>query len=389
MALAVCKSGRTGAGWKPHLSLSMGKALGVAQGSNNDQACGAHLPLVAAPLAVAPLVKDALRAVLPTDALAFDLPLAMLGRWRIGGPADVVVTPSDVKALRAVLAVITQTGVPHVIVGDGSNLLYDDAGFRGVVVRIGRAFGGFAVSDRGIVEAGAGMWVPCFVRQAIDAGLAGATHAIGIPGTLGGLITMNGGSQRRGIGENVVSVDVMERDGTLVRIDHADLGYTYRRSALQTRGAIVLSARFRFEPGDHHALRREAIAILSARKAKFPRVRANCGSVFVSDPALYSLIGPPGMAIEQAGLKGASVGGAQLSPDHANFIVNNGGARSRDVLELIAVARSRVHALTGIAMDAEVRHLASDGTMRPAHEVAHDRYASATSSTDPGQEMPK
>jgi UDP-N-acetylmuramate dehydrogenase len=313
---------------------------------------------------------EALYAALPADAVAFDQPLASLGRWRIGGPADVVVTPPDIRSLKAVLAIIEQAGTPRVIIGDGSNLLFDDVGFRGVVVRIGRAFAGFSIDSDGLVEAGAGLWVPSFVRQVIEAGLAGATHAIGIPGTLGGLVVMNGGSQRHGIGENVVSVDVVTLGGALRRIEHADLGYAYRRSVLQDEDGIVVSARFRFEPGDRHALRREAITILAARRAKFPRIRANCGSVFVSDPALYSLIGPPGMAIEKAGLKGASIGGAQWSPDHANFIVNNGGARSRDVLELIQRARSKVYDLTGIAMDAEVRHLAPDGIMRPAHEVA-------------------
>lgn len=302
--------------------------------------------------------------------IARDVPLATLGRWRIGGSADVVVSPRTTEALGKILSVITRTGVPHVVIGDGSNLLFDDAGFRGIVVRVGRAFGGFHVDKDGHVEAGAGIWVPSFVRRVIEAGLAGATHAIGIPGTLGGLVTMNGGSQRHGIGENVESVDVVERNGTIRRLTHAELGYSYRASALQEGGSIVVSARFRFGIGDRHALRREAIAILAARRAKFPKVRANCGSVFVSDPKLYSLIGPPGMAIEKAGLKGFAVGGAQISPDHANFIVNNGRARSADVLALIGLARHRVHDLTGVAMEAEVRHLSPNGVMRPAHEVA-------------------
>ncbi|HEU0066655.1 MAG TPA: UDP-N-acetylmuramate dehydrogenase [Sphingomonas sp.] len=314
----------------------------------------------------------ALRRVLAADELAFDVPLAQLGRWRIGGTADLVATPRSADTLAATLAVIAQAGVPHVVVGDGSNLLFDDAGFRGVVVRIGRAFGGFAIGDDDVIEAGAGIWVPSFVRRVIEAGFADATHAIGIPGTLGGLVTMNGGSQRHGIGENVISADVIGRDGSRRRMDHAALDYSYRRSALQGAEAIVVSARFRFPRGDRHALRREAIAILAARRAKFPRVRANCGSVFVSDPKLYSLIGPPGLAIERAGLKGFAIGDAQISNDHANFIVNNGAARSADVLALIALARQRVHDLTGVAMDAEVRHLAPDGTVLPAHEVAGD-----------------
>ncbi|HEX8484876.1 UDP-N-acetylmuramate dehydrogenase [Sphingomonas sp.] len=312
----------------------------------------------------------AFNQVLARAEVARDVPLALIGRWRIGGPADLVVTPTDSQSLAATLAVIEQTGVPHAVIGDGSNLLFDDAGFRGVVVRIGRAFGGFAVDPDGCVHAGAGSWVPALVRQVIGAGLAGATHAIGIPGTLGGLVAMNGGSQRRGIGDNVVSVDVVERNGVRRRMDRDELRFSYRASVLQISRAIAVSVRLRFEPGDRGALRREAIAILAARRAKFPRVRANCGSVFVSDPALYARIGPPGAAIERAGLKGLSIGGAQISPEHANFIVNTGEARSADVLALIGLARRRVLELTGVAMQAEVRHLAADGTMRPAHEVA-------------------
>lgn len=298
-----------------------------------------------------------------------DVSLATLGRWRIGGPADLVITPANIAALGATLAAVIQTGVPYVVIGDGSNLLFDDAGFRGVVIRIGRAFDEFSVDDDGIVTAGAGLWVPSFVRQVIAHGMAGATHAIGIPGTLGGLVTMNGGSQRHGIGEHVESVDVVERGGNPRRFMASELGYAYRTSILQTNGAIAVSARFRFSTGDPAALRREALVILASRRAKFPRIRANCGSVFVSDPALYDLIGPPGAAIERVGLKGFAIGDAQISTEHANFIVNTGHARSADVLSLIGLARRRVHDLTGIAMDAEVRHLASNGTLRPAHEI--------------------
>lgn len=299
-----------------------------------------------------------------------DVPLATLGRWQIGGPADFVVTPTDAESLGRVLAAITDLGVPRVIVGDGSNLLFDDAGFRGVIVRIGRALDGFAVADGGIVDAGAGLWVPTFVRRVISAGLSGAVHAIGIPGTLGGLVTMNGGSQRRGIGENVVHVDALDYHGNSHRLDHATLGYSYRASRLQAGDLVVTSVRLRFAHGDRAAMHREARSILRFRREKFPKVRANCGSVFVSDPKLYDLIGPPGMAIERAGLKGKAIGGAQLSPDHANFIVNNGGARAADVLALLRIARDRVADLSGIRMDAEVRHLAPDGTLCPAHEVA-------------------
>lgn len=315
-------------------------------------------------------VALALRRVLAPAELALGVPLASLGRWRIGGPADIVVSPATPASLSAALTVIAAAGIRSVVIGDGSNVLFDDAGFRGVVVRIGRAFGGFTRGSDGVIEAGAGLWVPGFVRRVIALGLSGATHAIGIPGTLGGLVAMNGGSQRRGIGEHVLSVDVVARDGSYKRVERSDLRFAYRTSALQFSDAVAVSARFRFPPGDRTALRREAIAILRTRRAKFPRVRANCGSVFVSDPELYARIGPPGAAIERAGLKGVAIGGAQISPEHANFIVNTGRARSADVLELIGVARRGVEKLTGVAMAAEVRHLAADGVLRPAHEVA-------------------
>lgn len=315
-------------------------------------------------------IAAALRAALPDGEIATGVPLASLGRWGIGGPADIVVTPRSVETLARALAIVAERDARHIVIGDGSNLLFDDAGFRGVVLRIGRGLGGIRRLDDDRVEAGAGIWVPAFVRQVIDWGLSGAVHAIGIPGTLGGLITMNGGSQRRGIGENVVDVDAIDHRGRMHRLDHAELDYRYRASRLQRGDLIVVAARLRFAMGDRRAMRREALSILAARRAKFPRVRANCGSVFVSDPALYSLIGPPGLAIERAGLKGVSAGGAQISPDHANFIVNNGGARAEDVLRLIRLARRSVDAMSGIAMAAEVRHLSPDGTMRPAHEVA-------------------
>jgi UDP-N-acetylmuramate dehydrogenase len=306
---------------------------------------------------------DLFAAALPADDVRFDVPLATLGRWRIGGPADVVVTPSTRASLAAALRLIKAHDVPHVIVGDGSNLLFDDAGLRGAVLKIGRRFGGMTTSADGRVEAGAGLWVPAFVRRTIDAGLSGVVHAIGIPGTLGGLCAMNGGSQRKGIGDHLTRLEAMDYDGQVTTFARADLTYSYRYSRLLDGGLVVLKAWFQLEPGDAAALRREAIGILRDRRAKFPKVRANCGSVFVSDPKLYAMIGPPGRAIEEAGLKGFAIGDAQFSPDHANFIVNNGRAGSGQVLALIEKARSRVAEATGVSMRAEVRYVRADGSV--------------------------
>jgi UDP-N-acetylmuramate dehydrogenase len=273
--------------------------------------------------------------------------------------------------VQTVVRLLAGSGVPWRVIGEGSNLLFDSAGYRGVLVRIGPALSRYRGDARtGVVECEAGLWVPCFVLKTIRLGLSGCVHAIGIPGMLGGLVTMNGGSQRRGIGEQVETVTTVDGQGRLAEVAQADCGFAYRRSAFQDDAAIIVAARFRYEHGDAATLRREAIEIMMSRKRKFPKNWPNCGSVFVSDPALYATLGPPGAAIEAVGLKGMRHGGARLSPLHANFIVNEGSARSEDVLALIGLARQKVFDRTGIAMRSEVLHLRPDGMLVPAHESA-------------------
>lgn len=316
------------------------------------------------------LARALVSAGVPEDDIALGVPLARFSRWRVGGPADILVTPSGADSLQAAIVALNSLPAPHLVVGDGSNILFDDAGVRGCVVRIGRALGGVRRVSPTEVDAGAGAWVPSLVRSVIGMGLGGIQHAIGIPGTFGGLVAMNGGSQRRGIGENLVHADVIDTAGCRLRLAADALALRYRASRLQREPLIMIGGRLRLVAEDRGALRREAIAIMAGRRAKFPRNRANCGSVFVSDPALYDRIGPPGAAIEAAGLKGRRIGDAQVSPEHANFIVNLGAARSADILALIGLIRSRVEDMTGVAMLAEVRYVSPAGETFPAHEAA-------------------
>ena len=302
-------------------------------------------------------------------------PLSDLGRWRIGGPADIVVDPPTAEAAAAAADLLAGSGARWTVIGEGSNLLFDSAGYRGVILRIGPSLAWFEGDARsGIVRAGAGLWVPYFALKTLRLGLAGCVHAIGIPGMLGGLVVMNGGSQRKGIGEQLLDVTVARPGAGLATLDREACAFRYRCSALQNTDAIVLEARFRYAPADPGALRREAIAIMRDRRRKFPKQLPNCGSVFLSNPALYETLGPPGRAIEAAGLKGLACGGAMFSPHHANFIVNQGDATSDDVLRLIHAARRAVFERTGLAMDCEVRHLPPEGALRPAHVSAEERF---------------
>lgn len=293
--------------------------------------------------------------------------LATLSRWRIGGPADIVVRPKSCEEAAGVLQFLNEIAMPYVIAGDGSNILFDDAGLRVPLVVISRAFDEFVDLGRGRIKAGAGLWVPTFVRKVISCGLKGPEHAIGIPGTLGGLIVMNGGSQRKGIGDQLVSVTVIDEAGKIKFMSREDCKFSYRQSALQNSGLLLAEAEFLYEAGDVSSLRRAAVATLAERKRKFPRYLPNCGSVFISDPRMYETVGPPGFAIESVGLKGHRIGDAEISPLHANFIVNRGQARSSDVLALIHLMRRKVLDETGFSMPCEVRHMTTDGTLRPAH----------------------
>lgn len=295
--------------------------------------------------------------------------LRQFSRWRAGGKAAAVIAPASRQAVMDCLAYLSEQPFPKLVIGDGSNILFDDDGFDGVILRIGRAMSAMRFEGDRLWAEG-GIWVPHLVRAVGARGLGGLEHAIGIPGTLGGLIIMNGGSRRLGVGRQVRLVRGCDASGRPFERTQEDCKFRYRGSTLQDDGLIVLDVELQFEPDSPQRLRREMIDIMADRRRKFPKALPNCGSVFLSNPAMYDVVGPPGAAIERVGLKGRRLGGAEISPMHANFIVNLGDARATDILGLIHMARATVHQETGYWMDAEVRHIAPDGTVRPAHEAA-------------------
>ena len=286
--------------------------------------------------------------------------------WRIGGPADILVEPRNEAQLKKIFQVTTDSGVPVVVIGCGTNLLFDDAGVRGVVVKIGERMSGISITGTHI-RAGAGTWMPHLARAAGRAGLTGLEHTIGIPGTLGGLVVMNGGSRHKSIGETIKLVTVTDREGRTYRFSRQDCKFSYRSSLIQKQGLIVTEVELECERGLKSLIRREMIEILRERDRKFPRKTPNCGSVFLSSDEIYERFGPPGKIIEETGLKGLSAGDAQVSTKHANFIINRGGAGSADVLELIRRVRQAVYNRIGTWLKCEVRYISPDGSIMPAH----------------------
>lgn len=306
-------------------------------------------------------------------AVRYDVSLSAESRWAIGGPAWAIVDALTSEGVRELLIAMRDEDMPLLVVGDTSNLLFDSAGFEGVILRVARGLDRYAVSGSR-VKADAGISIPKLARITADAGLSGLEHTVGIPGTLGGLVTMNGGSQRRGIGSHVERVEYIDYTGQRGVLSQEECRFAYRQSALQGMRAVVVSVELQLEPSNSADVHSAMDAVVESRRTRFPEHLPNCGSTFLSDPRMYATVGPPGLAIEKLGLKGLRRGGAQISEQHANFIVNVGEASSDDVLWLIAEIRKTVQQATGFAMDCEVRYVSPTGHVTAAHIPAEERW---------------
>ena len=273
--------------------------------------------------------------------------------WRIGGPADLLVVPGSPDQIRRLLLLARENAVPLVVIGQGSNLLFGDEGVRGIVMKIGARMSGIRINGT-CITVDAGMWVPELARMAGKAGIKGLEHTVGIPGTVGGLVLMNGGSLRQSIGMSVRKVFTMTSEGEHVTFAKEECGFAYRKSVFLENGNIILRVELEGDYGVQSSIRKKMLGILCDRRRKFPRKEANCGSVFLSDPETHSTHGPPGKLIENAKMKGIRVGDAQVSNKHANFIINVGHATAREVLSLMAKVISAVEKMTGHCMQSEV-----------------------------------
>lgn len=292
-------------------------------------------------------VLSALSAVVATPVRA-DEPLASYTTFRIGGPADYLVTVNSSSELSEVLAILAAHDIAHVVIGSGSNLLVSDAGYRGAVIRLGEGFGALAVRGTSLVVGGSAR-LSAAVRLAAEQGLSGLEFAAGIPGTVGGAIAMNAGSRDVWIGSVVSSVSVLGADGAVVTLAPADVEWGYRTTSIRDH-AVVLETTLTLTLGDPEMIQRAMAESLARRRATQPLDRPNAGSVFRNPPGDSA-----GRLIEACGLKGARVGGAEISTVHANFIVAGPGATAADVAALMDRAAGEVSARYGIELTPEIR----------------------------------
>ena len=279
-----------------------------------------------------------------------DVPLSQLTSFRIGGPAALTARPRNADELRSVLHICADLRYPLCVLGNGTNVLAPDAGFDGMIVQMNLPITSPIYIDT-LVTCPAGTLLSVLARDSVHNGLMGMEALSGIPGTVGGAVAMNAGAYGGEIRYIIESVRVMYPDGSTadVRCGHADFGY--RRSAFCAPETVVLSASFRLRRDDGGAKARMN-EYTDQRKRKQPLSLPSAGSVFKRPSGRFA-----GALIEEAGMKGASVGGAQVSPLHAGFIVNNGGATERDVRELIRLVQERVYETSGVMLERELKLL--------------------------------
>ncbi|MFC3213811.1 UDP-N-acetylmuramate dehydrogenase [Novosphingobium panipatense] len=282
--------------------------------------------------------------------LTADAPLAPLVWFKAGGHAEWLFEPKDLADLQDFLGAL-DPAVPVMALGLGSNMIVREGGVPGVVIRLGKAFAKVDRLDGETLDCGGGASGILVSSTARDAGIAGLEFLRSIPGTVGGFVRMNGGAYGGEVKDILVDCDVVLRSGELVTLGNADLGYTYRHSELP-EGAVVVAARFKGRPGEPAAIQAEMDRISAAREASQPLRSKTGGSTFKN---------PEGHAawklVDEAGCRGLTLGGAQVSEKHTNFLLNTGDATSDDIEGLGEEVRRRVKDHSGVELEWEIQRV--------------------------------
>ena len=271
--------------------------------------------------------------------------------FRIGGPADFLVLPQTLQEIAEVTALCRKEGQPWYVIGNGSNLLVGDKGVRGVVIQLLRNFNEIEVRGEEI-HVQAGTVNAAVARQALDAGLTGFEFAAGIPGTTGGAVVMNAGAYGGEMKDILKEVTVLDEDGRVRTLAAEELELGYRTSIIARKGYIVLDICMKLEKGDPETIRARMDELREKRVTKQPLEYPSAGSTFKRPEGYFA-----GKLIMDAGLRGFSVGGAQISEKHCGFVINKGNATAEDVVNLMEETKKIVMEKFGVVLEPEVKRL--------------------------------
>ena len=275
-------------------------------------------------------------------------PMSLHTTFRIGGPADLFVTPGSIQAVADSIRICKETQTPYAVIGNGSNLLVSDTGYRGVIIQIGRNLNQVSVNGEEI-RAQAGAMLSVIAKTALSESLTGFEFASGIPGTLGGAAVMNAGAYGGEMKDVLTEVTVLTREGEIRTVPAEKLEMGYRTSLAAKNGWIILEAVLKFQKGDAEAIRGRMEELKMQRVTKQPLDLPSAGSTFKRPEGYFA-----GKLIMDAGLAGASVGGAQVSEKHCGFVINRKNATSADVAGLIQKVTETVQEKFGVTLEPEV-----------------------------------
>ena len=293
-------------------------------------------------------VVKALAGFVPRENICLREPMSRHTTFRIGGEADCLIDVEKTEQLEKIQGYLNRVEIPFFVIGNGSNLLVRDMGYRGVILRVGPKMGRIRVQGE-ILTAQAGALLSQIARTAQEKGLTGFEFASGIPGTVGGGAVMNAGAYGGELSQVVRTVKVLDREGNLLELDNETMEFGYRTSAIKGHGFSVVEVTLELAPGDPGQIRERMEELTRLRREKQPLEYPSAGSTFKRPKGYYA-----GELIMKAGMRGFRVGGAQVSEKHCGFVINAGGASSRDVEELMACVRERVKALFGVDLEPEV-----------------------------------
>ena len=294
-------------------------------------------------------LKQELLACLGEDGLKLQEMLKEHTTFRVGGAADYFIQPKSAEELRAALEILHRYEIPVLVIGNGSNLLVRDKGIRGAVIQIYNRMADITVAEDTIYAKG-GALLSAVAARAAEHSLTGLEFASGIPGSIGGAVVMNAGAYGGEMKDVLVSVEVLTQELEIKTIPVAELDLGYRHSIIPEKGYIVLGATLRLKEGNAAEIRGRMAELAEQRRAKQPLQYPSAGSTFKRPEGYFA-----GKLVQDAGLKGKTIGGAQVSEKHSGFLINIGGATAQDILDLIAFCQKEVKEQFGVTLETEVK----------------------------------
>ena len=296
---------------------------------------------------------DSFKKIYNDSELKIDENMSNHIHFKVGGPVDILLIPSKVNQVVETLKICKNENIPYFIIGNGSNLLVKDGGIRGVVIKLSNLLS-IEVKDN-TIKASSGTLLEDVSKKAVENSLTGFEFACGIPGSVGGAVFMNAGAYDGEIKNVIKEAEVLDRDGNIMVLSKKELELGYRTSKVMKDNLLVLSATFELTKGDKEKIQERVNELTEKRESKQPLEYPSAGSTFKRPEGYFA-----GKLIQDAGLKGASVGGAAVSEKHSGFVINKDGATAEDVLNLIAHVQNEVKKQFGVELHTEVRIIGED-----------------------------